>query len=76
MSFPRGGNCPNTQSLKFMSVGTLRKKPLTRLFFLAERVGFEPTVGFPTPVFKTGALDHSTTAPNILNKDIKGFRTV
>ncbi len=30
---------------------------------MAEGVGFEPTVGFPTPVFKTGAIDHSTTPP-------------
>ena len=30
---------------------------------LAEEVGFEPTVGFPTPVFKTGAFDHSATPP-------------
>ena len=31
---------------------------------MAEGVGFEPTVGDkPTPVFKTGALDHSATPP-------------
>ncbi len=24
---------------------------------MAERVGFEPTEGYPSPVFKTGALD-------------------
>ena len=32
---------------------------------LAEGVGFEPTVGYPTPVFKTGAFDHSATPPGI-----------
>jgi hypothetical protein len=30
---------------------------------LAEGVGFEPTVGFPTAVFKTAAIDRSTTPP-------------
>ncbi len=29
----------------------------------AEGVGFEPTVPFGTPVFKTGAINHSTTPP-------------
>ena len=28
-----------------------------------EEVGFEPTVPFGTPVFKTGAINHSTTPP-------------
>jgi hypothetical protein len=31
---------------------------------MAERVGFEPTVRFRTPVFKTGAINHSTTSPD------------
>ena len=30
---------------------------------LADRVGFEPTEPFGPPVFKTGAIDHSTTYP-------------
>ena len=30
---------------------------------LAEGVGFEPTVAFTTPVFKTGLFDHSSTPP-------------
>ena len=30
---------------------------------LADGVGFEPTVGFPTPVFKTGSLNRSDTHP-------------
>jgi hypothetical protein len=30
---------------------------------MAEEVRFELTVGCPTPVFKTGALDHSATPP-------------
>ena len=30
---------------------------------LAERVGFEPTEGFPSAVFKTASLDHSDISP-------------
>ena len=30
---------------------------------LAERVGFEPTDAFTSPVFKTGAFDHSAISP-------------
>lgn len=30
---------------------------------MAEGVGFEPTVRFRTPVFKTGALNRSATLP-------------
>lgn len=30
---------------------------------LAEGVGFEPTDACTSPVFKTGALDHSATLP-------------
>ena len=33
----------------------------------ADGVGFEPTVGCPTPVFKTGAFDHSATHPDLFN---------
>ena len=33
------------------------------LAYLAERVGFEPTDPRGSPVFKTGALNHSTTSP-------------
>ena len=33
-----------------------------------EGVGFEPTVGCPTPVFKTGSLNHSVTPPYRLQK--------
>jgi hypothetical protein len=32
---------------------------------LAEGVGFEPTVGLPTAVFKTAAIVHSATPPRI-----------
>ena len=34
------------------------------IFYMAEGQGFEPWVGYkPTPVFKTGALNHSATLP-------------
>ena len=32
---------------------------------MAERVGFEPTDAFTSPVFKTGAFDHSAISPDI-----------
>ena len=32
---------------------------------MAEGVGFEPTVTCATPVFKTGAFDHSATPPEV-----------
>ena len=31
----------------------------------SEGVGFEPTEPFGSPVFKTGAIDHSTTPPSL-----------
>ena len=31
---------------------------------MAEEVGFEPTDGRPSPVFKTGAFSRSATPPN------------
>ena len=30
-----------------------------------EGAGFEPAEGFPSPVFKTGAINHSTTPPRV-----------
>ncbi len=33
------------------------------LVALSEEVGFEPTVGCPTTVFKTAAIGHSATLP-------------
>ena len=44
----------------------LANRPLNHLGTfpcLAEEVGFEPTNGFPLPVFKTGALSHSAILP-------------
>ena len=32
---------------------------------LADEVGFEPTDPYGSPVFKTGALDHSATHPRV-----------
>jgi hypothetical protein len=32
---------------------------------MAEGVGFEPTRAFALPVFKTGAINHSTTPPRV-----------
>src|SRR5450759_4742933 len=32
-------------------------------YYLAERVGFEPTVPCGTPDFESGTIDHSATSP-------------
>ena len=40
----------------------LRNQPV----FFAEREGFEPPVPLSTPVFKTGAFDHSAISPNAI----------
>ena len=46
---------------------TKRKSSMTlkaiKLFLLAEREGFEPSVSCPTTVFKTVTLNHSVTSP-------------
>ena len=36
---------------------------MTKFFYLAEGVGFEPTDTFVSPVFKTGAFGRSATPP-------------
>ena len=42
---------------------------------MAEGVGFEPTVGFPTSVFKTDAIDHSATPPDAGSRGGFPFRS-
>ena len=37
---------------------------------MAEAVRFELTVGLPTPVFKTGTLNHSVTSPLAIDKAV------
>ena len=46
-------------------LGKRKKRPESRSLStqLAEAVRFELTKGFPLPVFKTGAIDHSATLP-------------
>jgi hypothetical protein len=41
---------------------------LRRLISYAEGVGFEPTRACALPVFKTGAINHSTTPPKFLSR--------
>ena len=43
---------------------------------MAERVGFEPTVGFPTHAFQASAFDHSATSPGVRPAAFQGSRTV
>ena len=43
-----------------------KKRPPGRLLFLAERVGFEPTLRHNRkPDFESGAFDHSATSPEM-----------
>ena len=36
---------------------------LVNFLFMAEKVGFEPTVAFATPLFESGTFNHSDTSP-------------
>src|SRR5690606_32681392 len=49
-------------NLSVIALRIRKSLPLAREAF-AEAKGFEPLVGCPTPVFKTGAFDHSATLP-------------
>ncbi len=42
---------------------TYTKDPKRGLWYMAERVGFEPTEPRGSTVFKTAAFDHSATSP-------------
>jgi hypothetical protein len=50
----------------FTKVWEIKKPPhnWSGFFDLAGPVRFELTMGFPTPVFKTGAFNRSATDPN------------
>src|SRR3989338_5259893 len=55
--------CPRSFSNPSLSRNV---KPLEHYAFsriISEREGFEPSVPCGTPVFETGALDHSATSP-------------
>ena len=43
----------------------MTKATTARADCVAEGVGFEPTRAFALPVFKTGAINHSTTPPDV-----------
>jgi hypothetical protein len=48
---------------KCVGDGQWRKLSATSETEVAEEVGFEPTNGYPLPVFKTGAFNRSATLP-------------
>ena len=63
-----GNGLARRNFLNFLGTGTLLFKsvsvPIFFSFNLAKRVGFEPTVRDErTPVFETGALNHSAISP-------------
>ena len=49
----------------FGNKGVVSPQTLVIPIDLAEAVRFELTNGFPLPVFKTGAIDHSATLPDV-----------
>ena len=61
MNLKLSNNEPDYDSANFIKT----KKPCIHKAFQlsAENVGFEPTVPCGTPVFKTGAFDHSANSP-------------
>ena len=56
----------------------MKKAPLEALstYPLAGPVRFELTMGFPTPVFKTGAFNRSATDPNGAHDSIKAAEII
>ena len=58
---PVTSNC--SEDTKEPTSQVTKKPPDFHQEAFAEAKGFEPLVGCPTPVFKTGAFDHSATLP-------------
>ena len=63
-SNPRSRDCPDNH----LAGGPIRPlwhlpRQMLKSHKKAEGVGFEPTMGFPIPVFKTGALSRSAIPP-------------
>lgn len=56
---------PWVQVTPYDSLANCSFRPLRHISIRSdpEKVGFEPTVSFPTTVFKTAALNHSATSP-------------
>lgn len=53
-----------TDTKKYVFLRALKNRSRTGTCFkFAEAEGFEPPVRFRTPVFKTGAIDHSAKLP-------------
>ena len=53
----------------------MKHLPSTIEHLMAEGVGFEPTRAFALPVFKTGAINHSTTPPSITDSIVSPMRS-
>ena len=56
-----------TNEFAFPLSTKIKRTSVDVLFILAERVGFEPTDAFTSPVFKTGSLNRSDISPNRLS---------
>lgn len=67
---PKTGALPNCAKLGWTYDSDRRshsQELVTITYMLAEGEGFEPPDGFPSPVFKTGALDLSAILPLAFN---------
>ncbi len=63
MKLPISENPTNTGLLVASLTALLGCREKLENSKLADRVGFEPTEGCPSTVFKTAAIDHSATYP-------------
>src|SRR5258708_32526338 len=71
---PRGGRIAHTKgSLSTLRIGPVGDPQITAPIG-TEGVGFEPTVGCPTKVFKTFTLNHSDTPPGGKDRIRRGGR--
>ena len=72
---PRLAGLCRTPELQGPGCGITQSAPVT-LPVKTERVGFEPTEGFPSNDFESFAFDHSATSPSPWRRFPDGFREV
>ena len=60
---PMGDFSEVLERLERYKISEKTKGPEGPCVVLAEREGFEPSVGCPTPDFESGTIDHSATSP-------------
>lgn len=58
------------QALCREPLGPYAKTKISRVFYMEERMGFEPTVRYRTHAFQAGALNHSATSPCHISQNL------